>query len=50
MTHEEETANFLGDPINDYCVDCLCSCYCTDDDCTCECHGREYEDYGDWED
>lgn len=49
MTHEEETANFLGDPVNEYCELCLCSYYSYDDECTCECHGDE-SDWADGED
>ena len=47
MTHEEETANFIGDPINDYCGECFCSHYFVDDECDCECH--DAPDFGDGE-
>ena len=46
MTHTEETRNFLGDPLNDYCEMCLCSWHCSDDECTCECHETD----NDWAD
>ena len=47
MSHEEETANFLGDPVNDYCAQCFCSYFYVDDDCACECHEVNEGDYED---
>ena len=50
VTHLEETRNFLGDPMNDFCEVCACSWFSMDDECLCECHCRDEIDYGDGDD
>jgi hypothetical protein len=50
MPHEDETANFLGDPVNDYCELCLCSYFYSDDECACECHDFDSLEFGDDDD